>query len=348
MPLTTPLLAGTRVRTAERMGVELVVPRPSADRGIYVLHWRAVRDLCTPTLHDTVLFERCSSLTSVAPARVRDAALTVAREGFAGRQAASAAAVAIIQDGTERLRAEAEFLTALVDQVNAARPTTSAAAAPAPDLQQRVGTALAKIMPALERPMAQLITSLTAISDAFAPVGVAAADCAARIPRLLTRLEQTFDSLSGWLNASPDNDLDGLGKAIALALRIALECGMRVLDATRSALTDPMALLRRWLVDPGGVLAQATRCDWLLDGWERLCLLWLSADTWASRRAVLLEMAPLVPVLPREVLDWTDAPMPESATRAVCQVVSRRDDWRTGGSAFALIERNEKLLAMRT
>jgi hypothetical protein len=62
----------------------------------------------------------------------------------------------------------------------------------------------------------------------------------------------------------------------------------------------------------------------------------------------LLEMAPLIPVLPREVTAWTDIPIHADMLRQACRVTSREDGWRTGGSAFALIERNEKLLAMST
>ncbi len=48
-------------------------------------------------------------------------------------------------------------------------------------------------------------------------------------------------------------------------------------------------------------MATANRADWVLDGWEWVCLLWLAAaDTGAARRRALLEMAQLVPVLPGE------------------------------------------------
>ena len=91
-----------------------------------------------------------------------------------------------------------------------------------------------------------------------------------------------------------------------------------------------------------------TRCDWLLDGWERVSLLWLAANSGHRGGPALLEMAPLVPVLPREVMEWSDTPIPPEAMKQVCRVTSNQDGWRTGGSAFALIERNEKLLAMST
>jgi hypothetical protein len=111
-------------------------------------------------------------------------------------------------------------------------------------------------------------------------------------------------------------------------------------------LMDPAALLKRWIADPNSILAQAMRCDWLLDGWERVSLLWLTAASRASRRAALLEMAPLVPVLPHEVVEWTDPPIPQDAMSQACRVTSHQEAWRTGGSAFSLIERNEKLIAM--
>jgi hypothetical protein len=57
-------------------------------------------------------------------------------------------------------------------------------------------------------------------------------------------------------------------------------------------------------------------------------------------------MAPLVPVLPAEAGHWTDLPPPPEMQRQPCRVTSREDAWRSGGAAFALIERNEILRAM--
>jgi hypothetical protein len=345
-PFTTPLLAGTRVRESTRSELELVVPNPSGGRGVYVLNWSGVRALCNPTLHDAVLSRQFSGLAVLDPARVRDAALQVALEGHAGREAAAAAGVAISHDRTQRLTAHFLLVSGLVEQLDPHGRKVASSPERMADLDRRASVVLHRIAPSLGRPAAQLADGVMAVGAMFAPIGIAAGDRDARIPRLLIRLEESLTDLSRWLEADPENDVGGLGSAVAAAMRRACDSGSAVLEKTRMALTGPTNLLKCWTTDPDVVLARAMRCDWLLDGWERIGLLWLSAGTGASRRAALLEMAPLVPVLPREVMEWTDMPVPEEAMKQANRVTSNQDGWRTGRSAFALIERNEKILAM--
>lgn len=91
VPFTTPLLAGTRARPAERGGTELVVPNPSGGRGVYILPWGDLRALCNPTVHDRRLNERAAALPAIAPSSIRDVARQVAAEGLAGPAARQAA-----------------------------------------------------------------------------------------------------------------------------------------------------------------------------------------------------------------------------------------------------------------
>ena len=74
VPFTTPRLAGARIRRPERSGTEFIVPNPSGGRGVYVLHWGALRQLCRPTVHDTLLHQRIARLAVIDPAGVRLAA----------------------------------------------------------------------------------------------------------------------------------------------------------------------------------------------------------------------------------------------------------------------------------
>ena len=76
IPFTTPLLFGTRARPSERHGSELIIPNPSGGRGVYVLSWAAIAQLCQPTLHDQIFNEHIAALVAVTPASIR----RVARE----------------------------------------------------------------------------------------------------------------------------------------------------------------------------------------------------------------------------------------------------------------------------
>ncbi len=63
----------------------------------------------------------------------------------------------------------------------------------------------------------------------------------------------------------------------------------------------------------------------------------------ASRRAALLEIGQLLPVIPREINQWIDRAVVQEATDDGCRVVSGNDAWRTGCAGFGLIQRNELL-----
>jgi hypothetical protein len=359
VPFTTPMLAGARVRQSDNAGIELVVSNPSGGRGVYILGWLGVRALCSPTVHDTRLFQRFRHLAAVDPSRIRRAARAVAAEGYAGRTAVSAAATAMANDRSERLLAHLRLLTRLADQHAPDGPRPADLAERTPDLDRRASVTLHQLAPSLGRPAARLAIDIMAIADAFAPLGTAPPGIGApkgisrndqngRIPRLIGRTDATSSALFSWLDTDVDNDIGDLGRAVAEAMRTATRTAEAVLEVVRAALSDPAALLQRWVRDAAGVRASASRCDWLLDGWERVCLLWAIATSDASRRAALLEMAPLVPVLPREVEEWTDVAIPREAMNELCHVTNSRDAWRSGGAALGWIQRNEQLRAMST
>jgi hypothetical protein len=341
------MLSGTRIRESGT-GIELVVPNPSGGRGVYILDWGGVRALGNPNVHDTVLFRRLSSLARLDPAGMRDAALDVALNGHAGRDAAAAAKRSIARDAAHRLNAHFRLMLGLIEQIHPAAmqavPPAGRAAA-----VERLGPAiLHKLAPMLGPSAGELADALAAMGNAFAPVGVEADDTDARIAGFLARLDEARESLSYWLRADAENDIGGIGRAIAGAMQTASGYGRTILQATRALPNDAIGLLKRWFRDSEAVLTTANRTDWVLDGWEWVCLLWLAAQTGAARRRALLEMAPLVPVLPGEAANWTDMPPPPETLRQPCRVTSREDGWRSGGAAFALIERNETLRAMST
>ena len=87
---TTQLLLGTRVRRGQ-LGLEFIVPNPAGGRGVYVLSWRAVKDLWHPTIHDRLLHDELEPATAVTPDLVRNAARAVASRGAAGQPAQQSA-----------------------------------------------------------------------------------------------------------------------------------------------------------------------------------------------------------------------------------------------------------------
>lgn len=345
-PFTTPLLAGARVRESKRAGVELVVPNPSGGRGVYIVQWPGVRSFCNPTVHDTLLFGAIARLTRINPVLVRDAALDVALGGYAGRDAIAAAETARGGDQVNRLLTDFLLLSGLIEEVEPTGRKPTRLAERTPDFDRRAGLVLRRIAPSIGCPAANLTNGLAALGEAIAHVGIRQDLQTTRVPRLIARLKETEADLARWLASDPGNDIGDLGRTVTTLMKVAAQHASMVLADLRIAINKPLALLKRWVTQPSDPIDLLGRCDWLLDGWERVCLLWKAASSVASRRAALLEMVQLVPILPREACDWIGGPIPSEAMDESCRVTSSNDVWRSGGAAIALIQRNEALGAM--
>ncbi len=346
MPFTTPLLAGARVRMGSKNTPELVIPNPSGGRGVYIVHWSGVRALCNPGVHDIMLFRRLTGLARIDPGTLRQAALGVALQGYAGTAAAAAAALTQAADRARRLRAHFQLLTALLHQIDPASRNGPVSIERTAEFDRRASAMLHRIAPAFGCAAMHLATGLDTLGDAFAPVGIVVDERESRMPRLLAKLDDTRDRLSFWLDAAPDNDIGGLGRTVTNAMTATHAIGLALLTAARTAVADPSGLLKHWVAHPLETIAFAARCEWVLDGWESICLLWQGASDDANRRAALLEMAQVLPVMPREVSEWTDRPIPEALMDPAPGVISQNDDWRRGAAGFSLIQRNEALRAM--
>ena len=119
VPFTTPLLAGARVREADQGGTELVMLNPSGAPGVYILASNALGALCRPSVHDTRLNQKISTLPHITPASVRNAAREVAASGLAGRAAMAAALALGEADERDRQQIETAMLAALARQIGA-------------------------------------------------------------------------------------------------------------------------------------------------------------------------------------------------------------------------------------
>ena len=120
-----------------------------------------------------------------------------------------------------------------------------------------------------------------------------------------------------------------------------------VVRDARALAADVPGLLQQWVRAPAGLAGRIARAEWLLDGWDRIILLWRDARWPTAQRAALLEMAQLVPDLPLETADWTGQQPETLQPSQDCRVVSLSEGWRTGSASFGLVARNERLRPMR-
>ncbi len=317
-PFTAPLLAGARMRPMNRPGIEFVVPNPSGGRGVYILPWSSARALCRPTVHDLRLYEELRRLPALTPSSVRLAARVVATEGLAGQEAQAAAIEAAEADAAARLRTVSLLWLSL-------------RSAKLPGFTPEV-----------------VARELDALGTMLAPIGLPPDADAARLPRLLAALEILRAETDVWARVNEGEALAPLAGMVSNGAATVIVAGACAIRNARALAADVPALLLQWTRSPADVAARIARTEWLLDGWDRINLLWRDARWPAGQRAALLEMAQLVPDLPLEAADWSGMPTDGAQPGHECRVVSLSEDWRTGSASFGLISRNERLRALST
>ncbi len=349
MPFTAPLLAGARVRDSGRDGIELVLPNPSGGPGVYIQHWsmaRDAREAYRPTLHDSVLLHRLTGPVALHPRMVRAAAWDVARQGLAGHAARTAARDAADSDRSARQMAVFLLLCGVLAQAEPRSLKLKSTPGRSAAFDHRISEGLRRLAPLFGHTGPQLRNAVEALGCVFAPIGAAPDDTGSLVARLIGQLQQTRDQMTGSFPAGKQNDAVLLSQSVTNSMDTALAYARASFDAARALLTDPLALLQHWIATPKKVEALVTRTEWILDGWERISLLWQFAQDDPARRGVLPEMAQLVPILPSEVIEWTDATVPADALNPGIRVTCLNDSWRRGGAAFNQIARNEQLRAM--
>lgn len=345
LPLTTPTLLGARIRPAERRGLELVLPNPAGAEGVYVLPWSALHDFCAPSLHDRMLWDRVSALPLLSPGAVREAARRVAAEGFAGRAAAKSAKAASMARREGMARTQYGLLLLLIRQ---GEPPGFGAPPPERDnpvnIQQRVRAVLRRRAEDVNPERALEIIEEVAI--ALAGVGLRPEDNAT-LARVVRDLRAMTLSIGSWAATRPPEDRPS-AQLIVAATELTLRCAERAITELRGLTAEMWTLLQRWDGDADRIRAQATRPDWLLDGWDMLAGLWNAAPP-EARLATLAEMALLVPVIPAEARDWLgfdaegDMERHRGGLRTWRRTVLARQDWVTGRLAALPQERTETL-----
>jgi hypothetical protein len=347
IPFTTPLLYGTRARPSERHGSELIIPNPSGGRGVYVLAWPAIAQLCQPTLHDQIFNEHIAALVAVTPATIRRVAREIAMEGLAGEAAMKATATAIKVEANDRIVANFQLLMRLVDQAATSPAPPFAKAGPkAPDPARRAQLAVEWAALRIGRPATWVAKELERLADVLTPVGTTTNDAQARLPRLLTRLRAMRHEIDAWSENELEEDLTSHGHVVCTLADLTLALGHAVLSQAQDLMTDMLALLERWGTEQDSVVELATRPEWLLDGWEQVCMIWADATDEAARRAAVAEIVGLTPVLPKEVEAWHQGLDAVSDLLRFRRLVPLNEDWRTGVLAFKLVERNERFRAL--
>jgi hypothetical protein len=330
LPFTTPRLAGTRARPTEMQRPELVILNPSGGRGVYIMPCSSITSFCQPTLHDTVLNDRISVLDNVTPAMIRTVGRQVAAEGFAGEEAMVAANKAAQSDQRSRI--------ANVQRSNENQMTI--------DRGARARQMVSWISPRLGQPAAWTAAALEDLGHVMSNIGTGTIGATGRVPRLVILLRQLRNDIAEWIAPITDPKLMSYANLVIVVADLTLSLTDTTITNAHALMDDMVSLLRTWAADQDFIIRLAGRPEWLLDGWEQICLLWNYAYDDGSRRAVLAEIVGLVPILPKEVSAWSQSASLVEDVVGYRRSVSLNEDWRTGVIIFDTIARNERLRAV--
>jgi hypothetical protein len=344
VPFTTPALFGARARSAPRQP-ELLMSSPSGGRGFYVLPWDQACVTYRPTVHDRSLIRTLQAFPELTPDGVRSAARDVAVQGLAGREARSAAVKAIAAERDARATMHCRLLNALADVARKlgfddGGPIGVQLAA-TEDEARRLAIDAA---PYLDLAPDSMMAGMERLVAVFVDIGLGGPSEPARVSALLVNVMQLHEETMAWGRAHHDRAGE-LALLVGAAAEVTARITLRALRYIRAWPTDLPALLRHWAVCPAQVIRQAARPGWLLDGWEQVCLVWRNAETPDARPAALVEMAPLVPVLPEEATAWAGAPTIDSGPLQSRRAMQLTRDRRPGFPLSDLLLRNEQFRA---
>jgi hypothetical protein len=271
---------------------------------------------------------------------IRNAVCEVAAEGLAGRSASAAARRAHDSDEQALLQTNFDLLLELVRQTE--RPgeyATPPEQARPLELELRGKRAVARIAPKLGCTTEAVATALEQLAAVFRSVGVRQP---ARVPREIDSLRRVRQQVMQFADGSPDESINETS-LVANAADLTIMLAQSTLADVRAVPRDMEALLRRWAKDSAEVAQLLARPEWLLDGWQRVCALW---DSTPATGQTVVEMAALVPVVPREADQWLShrlgalVDVPQYRSR----IVQALEDWRTGVTLPDLVARNESIL----
>jgi hypothetical protein len=343
IPFTTPFLGGVRARPGDRRNLELIVPNPSGGRGVYVMAWASIASLGGPTLHDKVFNKRIAGLHSVTPGMIRRIAREIAAEGLAGDAAMEAARQAADTERDDRVTTNYQLLMTLIEQNHAAFGAPGATDRTDHRLQAR--QTIADVAPRLQKSTAWTAWALEALAEVMTDTGVGSGT-GGRIPRVISMLRGTRASIADWSKSRRNDEQLYDARMVCRVADLTLSLSDNTLAQVHAMTNEMLGLLRAWASDPAKVARLSARPEWLLDGWEKICLIWNYAQDDASRRAALLEIVDLLPVLPKEARDWCGAGVEFDAAETSRRTIRLNEDWRTGEIVIDLVARNEHFRAV--
>ena len=341
---TTPQLFGARL-ARPRTGAppDLILSNLSGQTGNTVLPGAQV--LATPglTAHDQALWQKLRELADLGPARIREAMIDIAAEGWRGR---AAAAWAEDQKAADTTALRRMFFLLLTDLIRRTELPAEAKVPPEQEsliyLRPRIGKAIARIAKRYSITTEAVEAAIQALASLFMPLGKHNDSVTGHTRAAMADLQSFIKEIDQWLAPRRDNARGLRADFLLRKAKLTLICTQAAINELDRVLDDTTILLRAWQRDQASVLRRASRPQWLLDGWDIIIALWRQSEP-SDREACFWEMSHLAPILPKEVEGWSAFPEGASKLRQEQATSIKGTDWRH----FRPLEfsaRNETLL----
>jgi hypothetical protein len=340
---TTPLLVQSRIRQSDGDRVELILPNLAGGKGSYILAWRSLVQFATVTLHDHSLYDAVLSIERMDPATVRTATLSVAAKGLAGRDAMRRAQTLLAQEKEEALLTNFLLVVDLLKLagISAQELMTGHAGE---DTEARMKRAIFQVARTLQISPEILYQRIEVLTRSTFTVGLPWAPTPGRLRRLLGDLDAFAESLTQWQSrdVTAAAEVGRFAAAVAVHTTTLARVTMGESDAL---IRNVLSIMRNWERDAKIISGQMSRLAWLLDGWSYIVALWTSVEhePHERQRDTILEMARLIPVMPREVSEWTESGLDQESKTIQRKWVRLNQDWRTGRNLLDQVTRNEVL-----
>ena len=386
VPFTTPMLTGARVRRMARpvsisgerrylgeepgsppmagaaekfrdTALEVVVPNPSGGRGVYILPWTDVGALCRPTMHDALLGRSLSTPIEgierdLTPARLRDAARSIALQGLAGRGAAAAADQAVKRRAEGLVATRFTLLMEITEQVESRNTPGPKLLDESPsEIERRGGLALLRLATELGEKPQRMADLLDTLAMHYTDVGIGLGMADASLSRLVGHLGVLRHEMSMWAQSDVTSAMHDSGSAarsavaVASAAELVARMARMALEASRARLRDMTGMMRAISADVAEISRCCEQASWLLDGWEQIWLLWSASPALLPRIDAVRIIARQIPPLPDEAEAWLG--LPPGTAEQLCRRPPLEQALRAETISYVdLIARNEQLRAM--
>jgi hypothetical protein len=340
---TTPLLVQARIRQASGDSVELILPNLAGGRGSYILAWRSLVQYATITMHDHALYEAVMRVERIDPATVRTATLNVAAEGLAGRDAMRRANTLLAEEKEESLLTNFLLVVDLLKLAGISAQELLRGQA-GEDTEARMKRAIHQVAGSLAVSPEVLYQRIERLTRSTFSVGLPWAPSPGRLRRLLADLDAFQASVTQWQS----RDVSGAGEVGRFAAQVAhhtTTMARLTLAETDILVRNVLSIMRNWDRDSKIVSGQMSRLAWLLDGWSYIVSLWNSVEhePHERQRDTILDLARHIPVMPKEISEWTASGLDQEAQTIQRKWVRLNQDWRTGRNLQELVVRNELL-----